>query len=164
MSFDPVPARILAIVLVSVPVTILDISSRRIPNCLVLVVLVAGFLLRLPGQPGAWWEPGMSIATGLLVPLIARVATGGGLGAGDVKLAGALGLYTTWPHVLVALAVSAVLALGAIATGWAEDRLGPLLGRVHPNARQIGYGIEAGIPFGPFLIGGTLVVMMGELW
>jgi leader peptidase (prepilin peptidase)/N-methyltransferase len=80
--------------------------------------------------------------------LVAALARPGGMGMGDVKLAGVLGLSlgsAVAPALLVAL-VSGV-AVGAVVIA----RLGAEVGR------------KTAVPFGPFLaLGGVVAVLAGE--
>jgi leader peptidase (prepilin peptidase)/N-methyltransferase len=81
---------------------------------------------------------------GFLLLLIPALIMPGGLGAGDVKLAGFLGLAVGFPDVLTTLLAGIVL--GGLAT------LGLLLSR---RISRRDY-----LPYGPFLITGAILVIM----
>ncbi len=83
-------------------------------------------------------------AVGLVIMLIPFLATRGGMGMGDVKMAALLGLITGFPKVFMALFIS-ILAGGLVAAALL------LLGL--KTRRQP-------IPFGPFLAAGTMVIMV----
>lgn len=107
-----------------------DMRHRRIPNRLVLMGLVAALGLSLaPGGTGLGSAIGGAAAgVALFLPLhVLRV-----MGAGDVKLMGAVGAFTGFPGVL-AVALLTLLAGGALSLAWAL-RL-RLLRRVVHNVR-----------------------------
>ena len=91
-------------------------------------------------------------AIGLVLMLIAFLISRGGMGFGDVKMAALVGLIVGFPRVFIALFLS-VIAGGLVA--------GVLLAARLKTRRQP-------IPFGPFLAGGAmLVVVWGtqiQLW
>lgn len=93
---------------------IYDIRVRRIPNWLVLPALLAGFALNtfLYGLAGLRYAAlGFGLAVLIYMPLYMLR----GMGAGDVKLAAALGAFVGWRNWLLIFlltgAVGGVLAL-----------------------------------------------------
>jgi leader peptidase (prepilin peptidase)/N-methyltransferase len=86
----------------------------------------------------------MGGGVGFLFFFVLAVASRGGMGWGDVKLAGLIGLATGFPMVLVAIVLGA--ALGAI------------VGVVLMAARK--KGRKKTIPFGPFLSVTTVVTLI----
>ncbi len=143
-SFGATLTRLIAVCLLGSPICIWDLRYRRSPDGLTISAFVIGGVLWVMTSRGTWWEMVVAVSLGLLIPLAARVATDGGLGWGDIKLAMGLALFTGWPEILVALGAAAVLGLvGVVAGGTFRN--------------------EAGVPFGPFLIGGAIMVMMGEI-
>ncbi len=143
-SFGATLTRLIAVCLLGIPICIWDLRYRRIPDGLTISAFVVGGVLWVMTSRGAWWEMAVAVSVGLLIPLTARIATGGGLGWGDIKLSMGLALFTGWPGILVALGAAAAFALAGVVVG------GP-------------FRNEAGVPFGPFLIGGAIIVMMGEI-
>lgn len=129
---------------VAVPVVIIDVRHRRIPDVIVLPAAAMALLLRAHwGGPG--WLAVLLWATVagamLLVPAVIRPD---GMGLGDVKLAGLLG---TCLGALGCVAVLLALVAGAAGgAAWALMRGTPLR--------------EATIPFGPFLIAAALVLAL----
>lgn len=101
-----------------------DLRSRRIPNWLVLPFLAAG--ITVSGWLGGWHGIGQSIeglALGLL--LFGMLFWMGGMGAGDVKLAAAIGAWIGPMQLFFALIVTALVG-GVMALGWmAMGRLFP---------------------------------------
>lgn len=128
-------------------IALVDFQVRRIPNALVLALLVAALVQVLwLGQP----EPlaaivGFAVGGGLflLLALIRR----GALGAGDVKLAAALGALLGFPLVLPGLLI------GALAGGVAA-----LLLLITHRAGRKDY-----MAYGPYLALGAWLVWTGSL-
>jgi leader peptidase (prepilin peptidase)/N-methyltransferase len=108
-------------------------------------------LLLIPWDAGAYgraWLAALAVTAGLLA---LALITPSGLGKGDVKLAPALGLYLGylgWGAVLIG--VVAGFVLGALAA------LG-LLARDALARKPLSGALRQSLPFGPFLLLGTLV-------
>ena len=69
-----------------------DITSHRIPNTLVIMVLMLALVEQLSTDPLigiAYWVAGLAVCLGVFLPFYA----GGGMGAGDVKLMAAVGAF-----------------------------------------------------------------------
>jgi leader peptidase (prepilin peptidase)/N-methyltransferase len=123
-----------------VPATVVDLRERRIPNVLTapaaLVALVLGLALDPGGQSAR-----IAAATATVIFLLAvRGPRPDGLGLGDVKLAGVLGL-ALGPVVVVALGVA--FAAGAVVAATVALRGGRHALRTTT------------VPFGPYLAGGS---------
>lgn len=138
----------LVLVLLLVPVTLIDLDHRIIPNRLMLIGAVTAPAVLLATDPGALPEhliAGLAAGGFLLAAALARP---GGMGMGDVKLAGVLGLFlgrAVGPALLVALLAGSVIGAVIIA------RKGAVAGR------------KTAIPFGPFLaLGGVFGVFAGD--
>jgi len=84
-------------------------------------------------------------AIGFAILLLIAIISGGGMGWGDVKLAGLIGLATGFPLVFVALVMGAILG-GSVA--------GALLAMKKRGRKEA-------IPFGPFL---SVAAMITLLW
>lgn len=97
--------------------TFTDLRSRRIPNWLVLPFLAAG--LGISGWLYGWRGLGQS-AEGMLLGLVVFgvLHLMGGMGAGDVKLAAAIGAWVGPRQLVLALVVTG-LAGGVMAMAWA---------------------------------------------
>jgi leader peptidase (prepilin peptidase)/N-methyltransferase len=132
----------IALVLLVVPVALIDLEHRIIPNRLVAPGAVAAIVLVGIGGPGR-----------LPAHLIAGAAAGGfllaaalayprGMGMGDVKLAAVLGLFLGKS---VAPAMLAALVAASLAGAVVIARAGARAGR------------KTAVPFGPFLAVGALV-------
>jgi leader peptidase (prepilin peptidase)/N-methyltransferase len=137
----------LALVAFLVPIALIDLDHRIIPNRLTLpaaVVAVAlGLALKPSGVPGQLLG-GVGAGGFLLVFVLAYPR---GMGMGDVKLAGVLGLYLGAP---VAVALLVALLSGSVLGAAIMARLGVSAGR------------RVAVPFGPFLaLGGVVAVLAG---
>ena len=133
---------------ISLALALIDLDTRRLPNVLVLPIYAVGAVLftavaALTGR----WELLATAAIGMaalgLFYLLLAVARPGGMGMGDVKLAGALGLFLGWlgPETLVVGAIAGFLLGGGAGI--------VLLLR--------GAGRKASLAFGPWLIAGAWV-------
>ena len=118
-------------------VSVMDLRHGRIPDNMILLGLVLGL-----------------IAAGLQGTLLSAVATGAGtflgfmalalaypsgIGGGDVKLAGVIGLILGWPAILWAVGVALVIC----------GITGVAISMSHNPKRKVA--------FGPFLAGGAVV-------
>lgn len=138
----------LLLVTLLVPVTLIDLDVRRIPNALTVPFALAAVAVLAALDADALPEHLIAAAAAFAFFYLAAVARPGGMGFGDVKLAGVLGLYlgrAVAPAIFVAL-ISGVV-IGAV-----------VMARV---------GVEAGrrtkVPFGPFLaLGGLVGFLVGE--
>ncbi len=133
---------------VSIALALIDLDTRRLPNVLVLPMYVVGaVLLTAAAAVSGQWAALASAAVGLAVLgggyLVLALVRPGAMGMGDVKLAGALGLFLGWlgPE---------SLAVGTIA--------GFLLGGGAGVVLLLrGAGRRASLAFGPWLLAGAWV-------
>ncbi|MCR4419645.1 MAG: prepilin peptidase [Clostridia bacterium] len=150
--YGPSPELVSRLVLASglLVAALIDARHYRIPNQVVAFLAASGVALNLWTQELAWWQvaAGAGIGGGVLAAL--ALLSRGGMGEGDVKLAGAVGLYLGPAGAVMTLFLAA--ALGAIIGG-----LLILLGR---------RGRKEPIPFAPFLaVAAVTVHTAGEtLW
>jgi leader peptidase (prepilin peptidase)/N-methyltransferase len=147
--FGPTPDFLVASLLLGtlIAVTAIDLQHQIIPDVITLPGIVAGFLANLASGRVPWLDSLVGIGVGGGVFLVIILASGGGMGGGDMKLGAMLGAFLGWRLLLVALFVSVLLggalAIALLATG-KRRRKDP-------------------IPFGPFLaIGGAVGVLWGE--
>jgi leader peptidase (prepilin peptidase)/N-methyltransferase len=133
-----------ALILLVVPAALIDLEYRIIPNRLTalgaVVALGLGFALDPGGEPGRLIA-GASAGGFLLLAVLAYPA---GMGMGDVKLAGMMGLFlgaSVAPALLVALLS------------------GVLVGALVIARKGVGEGRKTAVPFGPFLALGALVAV-----
>jgi leader peptidase (prepilin peptidase)/N-methyltransferase len=132
----------LALVTLLVPMTLIDLEHRLIPNKLTAPFAVLAIALGLALDASFVPEQLIAGAAAGGFFLLAAVAHPKGMGMGDVKLAGVLGLYlgrAVAPAIFVALITGVVVGMAIIA------RKGTTEGR------------RTAVPFGPFLAVGALV-------
>jgi leader peptidase (prepilin peptidase)/N-methyltransferase len=123
-----------------------DILTRRILNVVVLPASLIVIVVRAAFVPSALPESLIAGAVAFAVFVVLAVVLGGGLGMGDVKLAGLLGLL------LGRAAVGALLA-GCIVGGVAATLL-LVSGRA---------GRKSTFAYGPYLVlGGALWILVGD--
>lgn len=142
----------IALAWIAAPIVRTDVARHRIPDVLNVAAAVAGVtLLLVPWDGAAYgraWLGALAVTAAMLV--LALIGPSG-LGMGDVKLAPALGLYLGylgWNAVVIGVAAGFVL--GALAA------LG-LLAREALAHRPLAGALRKALPFGPFLLLGTLV-------
>ena len=141
-----------------VALVLIDVDVKRLPNAIVLpayVVLPALLALAswLEGDWGAFLRALIGGAALYAFYFVAMIAYPGGMGFGDVKLAGVLGLALGW------------IGWGALIVGaFAAFLLGGIFSIALLAAKRVDR--KSGIPFGPWMIvGAALAVGWGEsLW
>ena len=138
----------LYLVAVGIALAVIDLDTKRLPNALTLpsYPILAGLLLLPAIVEGAWSGFLRAILGGLALfafYLVLALVNPAGMGLGDVKLAGVLGMALAWfgwgPWLVgtfLAFLLAAVVGLALM-----------LVGRA---------GRRTTIPFGPFMLGGAL--------
>ncbi|HEY3715517.1 MAG TPA: prepilin peptidase [Jatrophihabitantaceae bacterium] len=136
---------------IGVALTVIDLDVRRLPNAIVLPAYpVLAALLAIAafaqGDPGALIRAAVGSLALLALYLALALAHPGGLGFGDVKLAGIVGgvlAFVSYQALLVgafaAFVAGGVAGLVTIASGRGTRR--------------------SAIPFGPFMIAGALLAL-----
>jgi leader peptidase (prepilin peptidase)/N-methyltransferase len=143
---------------VGVALAMIDLDTKRLPNVLVLPSYVVGGLLLLVAAAIDHsfdsylraWIAAFALFTFYLVLWLVYPK---GMGLGDVKLAGVLGLYLGW------------LGWGVLVVGgFTGFLLGGLVGGGLMIAKRAGR--KSQVPFGPFMLAGALVaIVIGQpLW
>jgi leader peptidase (prepilin peptidase)/N-methyltransferase len=108
----------LAFVLLLVPIALIDIDFRIIPNTLTLLGAVTAVVLVLVTRPDDILEHLIAGAAAGGFLLVAAIAYPAGMGMGDVKLAGVMGLFlgrAVGPAMFVALIVGSLVGAAIIA-------------------------------------------------
>ena len=154
LGSQPVTLLWCAMAAVVLALALIDWDTTVLPDAMTLPLLWAGLLAAALG-----WLPGLTLlqslwgaAAGYLslwsVYMLFKLATGKeGMGFGDFKLLAALGAWLGWqailPIVLMASVIGAVVGIGM----------------------KFGGSLREGrfVPFGPFLAGGGLVVLLAGL-
>ena len=132
-------------------IAVYDARTHRIPNRAVYPALVAAVALAFVHPRGPWWSFLLAgLFAGSLFVLLG-IATRGGIGFGDAKLAALIGLMSGWPVVLVALFLAfssgAVVGVALIASGRIARR-DPV-----PFGPALATGAVAAVVAGPQLVG-----------
>jgi leader peptidase (prepilin peptidase)/N-methyltransferase len=143
---------------VSVALALIDLDTQRLPNAIVYPSYVVGATLLtaatlFSGDWAALLTAAIAGAALFLAYLLLVLVYPGGMGLGDVKLAGVLGLYLGY------------LGWGAFAVGaFAPFLLGGLFAIVLVLLRRAGG--KSRIPFGPWMLLGAWVgiVFGGGIW
>jgi leader peptidase (prepilin peptidase) / N-methyltransferase len=132
----------LALVCVLVPVAVIDLDRRIIPNAILLPGAIAAVAIVAATEPAKLPEHLIAGAAAATCFLLVVLAYPRGMGMGDVKLAGVLGLYlgrAVAPAILIALLSGTLVGAVIIARKGARE------------------GRKTAVPFGPFLALGGLV-------
>ncbi|MBA2240978.1 MAG: prepilin peptidase [Solirubrobacterales bacterium] len=128
-------------------ITLTDLERRVIPNQIVLAGSVAALAIVLFADPSSLAERAIAALAAGGVLFVVVMAYPRGMGMGDAKLAGVMGLYlgaAVAPAILIGLLAGSVLGAA-------------LLARHGSAARKMA------IPFGPFLaLGGVVALWFGE--
>lgn len=130
-----------------VAITAIDLDLQVIPDAITLPGIVAGIPANAASGWGSWSDSLLGIAVGGGLFLAIILASGGGMGGGDMKLGAMLGAFLGWRLTLVAVFVAVVVG-GAVAVA------------VLATGRK---GRKDAIPFGPFLaVGGVTALFWGQ--
>ena len=141
---------------VGVALAAIDLDTKRLPDALTKPSYVVGLvLLGAAAAVDDEWHALLRGVIGMVVLFafyfVLMMIKANGMGYGDVKLAGVLGLYLAWVG-WGALATGAFLgfAFGALVS------VGLLLTRLATRKSKI--------PFGPFMLAGALVGIVAGQW
>jgi leader peptidase (prepilin peptidase)/N-methyltransferase len=150
VHLDDTPRLVLGIVLVAflVPIALIDLDHKLIPNRLTAPAAILAIVLGTALDPGGEVErliAGFTAAAALALPSLLHPS---GMGMGDAKLVGVLGLFlgqAIVPAFFVAFVAGTALGIAIILRkGMSEGR-------------------RTKIPFGPFLaLGGVVGVLAGS--
>jgi leader peptidase (prepilin peptidase)/N-methyltransferase len=143
-------ALVLGLVLVAflVPIALIDLDHRIIPNRLTLPAAVAAVLLGTALDPGGEVERLIAGAAGAVVLGVPALLNPKGMGLGDAKLVGVLGLYlgaAVAPAFFIAFLAGTVVGIAIVAR------------------KGIARGRKTAVPFGPFLaLGAAIGLLAGD--
>lgn len=141
----------LAVLTVGITVSVSDWLCRLIPNPTVLglfvlkLILITSSLLKLPGAPAFSLLSSLGGMVFCFLLFSLPGLTGKQVGAGDIKLAAALGFLLEFQGALLAVVGMGILVLGYCAM----QRKMPLL-----------MFLKTDIPMGPFIMGGAMFACM----
>src|SRR4051794_20361223 len=143
---DDVLQMVLGLVLVTflVPIAVIDLDHRIIPNKLTGPAAILTIALGAALEPSYLPEQLAAGAGALLFFYLPALIHRKGMGMGDVKLAAVLGLY-------LGRAVSPAIFAGLI--------LGVVVGAAIVASKGVSEGRRTKVPFGPFLALGALIAI-----
>jgi leader peptidase (prepilin peptidase)/N-methyltransferase len=120
----------------------IDLEHQIIPDSMVIALLLAGIIHIWPME-SVQWRPYVAsgFIGGLFFLFLWLITRGRGMGFGDVKLVGVMGLLLGYPHIVIAL--YAAFLTGAIVA---------VILMIRGSAKM-----KSRIAFGPFLIVGTFI-------
>lgn len=127
-----------------IAVALIDLDHRIVPNAILLPVAVWGVAASALTRPGELPELLAAGAGAFCFLLAAALVHPRGMGMGDVKLAGVMGLYlglSVVPALLIAFLAGSLVGVGIVARHGAAAR-------------------KRGVPFAPFLALGGLVALL----
>jgi leader peptidase (prepilin peptidase)/N-methyltransferase len=155
IGLSPQAPAFCALAAAGVPLAFIDAREARLPNlvtlpaypaCLALLGAAAPFVA---GGAARFTHALIGMAAAVAFFLILLLASPAGIGLGDVKLAGPLGAYLGWlgataflAGLLAGFLLAAAAGLGLVLAGKATRR--------------------SQLPLGPFLIAGTLAVVLAS--
>lgn len=136
---------------VGIALAVIDIDVQRLPDALTLpsygVALgLLGIAALVDGEPGQWLRAVLAMAALFTFYFLVALLYPAGMGFGDVKLAGLIGLYLGW----LGWGPWFVGAFGAFLLGGTTAIALVVAGRA---------GRGSAIPFGPFMLLGALVAV-----
>jgi leader peptidase (prepilin peptidase) / N-methyltransferase len=138
---------------VGVALAFIDARHKRLPDVLTLpsypvaLVLLGVAALTTPGGARHFLVALIGLAAAWLLFFLQALIYPAGIGWGDVKLSGVLGLYLGW------------LGVGALVAGlFLGYLLAAVVGLALLAARRVSR--KSQLPFGPFLLAGTLIVIL----
>jgi leader peptidase (prepilin peptidase)/N-methyltransferase len=138
----------LLLVTTLVPITLIDLDHRIIPNVITGAAAIAALVAIVALDTDFLLEAVIAAVAGGGFFLIAALLYPRGMGMGDVKLAAVLGLYlgrAVAPAILIALIAGVVVGAAIIARKGAKE------------------GRKTAVPFGPFLaLGGMVAFFVGN--
>jgi leader peptidase (prepilin peptidase)/N-methyltransferase len=134
---------------IGIALALIDVDVRRLPDVIVLPsYLVLGGLLAIGGDGHALLRAAMAAGALFAFYLLIAVAARGSMGFGDVKLAGVVG------------GLLGYLSWGALLTGaFLAFVLGAAVGIILILATKADR--KTAVPFGPFMIAGAWISIMG---
>ena len=152
LGWDPALPAFLYLGAIGVALWMIDLDVKRLPNAIVLPSYVVACVLLtaaavVTGDGGSLLRAGLGMAALYGFYFCLAFAYPAGMGFGDVKLAGVLGLYLGW-------------------LGWAELVAGGFLGFLFGGVAGVllivarRAGRKSQLPFGPFMLAGALVAIL----
>ncbi len=149
-SSGPIQAVLLAVILYdALVIALIDVRTRMIPNEAVLILALSGLALRVIvyGFPSVLPAVLSMLAVMVVFTALSTSLGKGSVGAGDVKLVGAIGLVLSWPYILYAL-----VGMSALMLLWCAGGL--LLKKMT---------LKSMLAFAPFISGGAVIAIIASI-
>ncbi|API90839.1 prepilin peptidase [Virgibacillus pantothenticus] len=118
-----------------------DLFYMMIPNRLLLFFLPLFIILRTVEPLEPWWDPFQGALVGLLLPLLVIILSRGGMGMGDMKLFGLLGLVLGTTKLLLCFVLACII--------------GAVIGVLLIAYQRVSLGKP--IPFAPYIVIGAWI-------
>ncbi|WP_307068241.1 prepilin peptidase [Alkalibacillus filiformis] len=122
-------------------ITVSDLYKQIIPDSILLVFLVSIILLRILIPTNPWYDAYLAAIIGFVLLLVIAIVSKGGMGGGDIKLFGVLGLFLGIQGTLMTLFLSSLI--------------GAVVGVILMAFGKVKRGVP--IPFGPFIAVSALI-------
>ncbi|MBJ7518771.1 MAG: prepilin peptidase [Solirubrobacteraceae bacterium] len=147
VHYDDTTLLVLGLILVTflIPIAAIDLELQLIPNRLTLPAAIIAVVVGTAIDPDGEIERLIAGAAAALFLGLPALINPRGMGMGDAKLAGVMGLYLgapVGPALLIGLATGVVVGIGVVAS------------------QGMSAGRRTRIPFGPFLAFGAVVAML----
>lgn len=117
-----------------------DISEMVFPDRVLIFFMVLFIAYRIFNPMDPWWDSLTGFAAGFIMLYVIALLSKGGMGGGDIKLFGVMGIILGFKGIICAFLLSAIY--GTIIGG-----LGLISGKINRGQP---------VPFGPFIVLGTL--------
>lgn len=124
----------------------IDISIRIIPNEILFFMIITGAIFQLTyfGAENLLWAVISMVAMMVIFSSVAAFVGLGKVGAGDVKLAGAMGISLGYPLIIIAVMAMAVILFVFIGIGLLSKKI----------------YMSTMLPFAPFIIAGYIFALI----
>lgn len=131
----------LLLISLSMIILVTDLTSMLIPNKILLFFLPLFIGVRIISPLDPWYDAIIGALVGYTVLAAIIILSQGGMGGGDMKLFGILGIILGWKKILLTLFLASLL--------------GAIIGIILLSTRRLNR--KQPIPFGPYIIFAALV-------
>lgn len=131
----------LLLISLSMIILVTDLTSMLIPNKILLFFLPLFIGVRIISPLDPWYDAIIGALVGYTVLAAIIILSQGGMGGGDMKLFGMLGIILGWKKILLTLFLASLL--------------GAIIGIILLSTRRLNR--KQPIPFGPYIIFAALV-------
>jgi len=132
---------ILLLISLAMILVVTDLNYLLIPNKILLFFLPLFIGLRILSPLDPWYDPLIGAAVGYILVMLIILLSKGGMGAGDMKLLGLLGIVLGWKLILLTFFIATFS--------------GALIGGILMLTKKLKRGEP--MPFGPYILLGALI-------